>query len=104
MFSVPGAVYTLWIIGLIVVVLVLPVVVYLLHRLWLCAHHIERYLAESLAAGLGIAKNTQHITALRETIETATAILGTAQAVDQHTAAIERVLAGRAGTRRGEPD
>jgi hypothetical protein len=103
MFSAPAAVYTLWIIGLIVVVLVLPVVVFFLHRLWSHAHHIERYLAESLAAGLGIARNTQHIVALRSTIEIATGIVSTAQAIDEHTAAIERVLAGRSGN-RWEPD
>lgn len=103
MFSAPNAVYTLWTIGLVVVVLVLPVVVGLLHRLWSDAHQIERYAAESLAAGLGIAGNTQHVGALRNTIEIATGILGTAQAVDQHTAAIEQLLAGRSG-KRAEPD
>jgi hypothetical protein len=103
MFNVPGAVYVLWIIGLVVVGLVLPVVVMLLHRLWWDARHIERYSAEALAAGLGIAGNTQHITALRGTIEIATGILSTAQAIDQHTAAIQQLLAGRSG-KRWEPD
>lgn len=101
--EVPGAVYILWIIGLVMAVLVLPVVVSLLHRLWRGAHHIERYAAESLAAGLGIAGNTQHISALKQTIETATAILGTAGAIDQHTAAIEQLLTSRA-SRRWEAD
>lgn len=102
MFSASGAVYALWIIGLIVVALVVPVVVVLLHRLWSAAHHIERYLAESLQAGLGIAGNTQQITALRRTVELAGGIVGTAQSVDRHAAAIEQLLAGRAG-RRTEP-
>jgi hypothetical protein len=94
-FEAPGAVYTLWIIGLVVAAAVLPVVVALLHRLWLAAHHIEGYAAETLTAGLGIAGNTQHTSALRQTIETATGILGTAGAIDQHTAAIEQLLVSR---------
>lgn len=93
--QVPGTVYTLWIVGLTVAAAVLPVVVVLLHRLWLAAHHIERYAAETLTAGLGIAGNTQHISALGQTIETATGILGTAGAIDQHTAAIEQLLVSR---------
>jgi hypothetical protein len=97
MLEVPGAVYTLWIIGLVAAVLVLPVIVILLHHLWRDAYYIERYAAESLAAGIGIAGHTQHIAALQKTIETASGILGTAKAIDQHTGAIEGLLAGRAG-------
>jgi hypothetical protein len=93
--QVPGTVYTVWIIGLAVAVAVLPVVVVLLHRLWLTAHHIERYAAETLTAGLGVAGNTEHISALGRTIETATEILGTAGAIDQHTVAIEQLLVSR---------
>jgi hypothetical protein len=96
MFEVPGTVYTVWIIGLVVAVLVLPVVVVLLHRLWRDACHIERYAAESLAAGMGIAGHTQHIATLQKTIEIASGILDTAKAVDQHTGAIESLLASRA--------
>ena len=68
MLEVPRTVYTLWIIGLALAVLMLPVVVHLLHRLWRDASHIERYAAESLAAGIGIAGNTQHIAALQLTL------------------------------------
>ena len=101
MLEVPRTAYTLWIIGLALAVLVLPVVVHLLHRLWRDASHIERYAAESLAAGIGVAGNTQHIAALQKTIETASSILGAAKAIDQHTGAIEGLLAGRAGLREG---
>ena len=101
MFDVPGAVYTLWIIGLAVAVVLLPVVVSLLHHLWRDASQIERYAAESLAAGAGIGGHTQHIAALQKTIETASSILGAAKAIDQHTGAIEGLLAGRAGLREG---
>jgi hypothetical protein len=98
MLEVPGAVYSLWIIGLALAVLLLPVVVHLLHRLWRDASHIERYATESLAAGIGIAGHTQHIAALRKTIETASGILGAAKAIDEHTGAIESLLAGRAAS------
>ena len=101
MLEVPGAVYSLWIIGLALAVLMLPVVVHLLHRLWRDASHIERYAAESLAAGIGVAGNTQHIAALRTTIDTASGILGAAKAIDEHTGAIESLLAGRASSPGG---
>ena len=98
MLEVPGAVYTLWIIGLAVAVVLLPVVVSLLHHLWRDASQIERYVAESLAAGIGIAGHTQHIAAFRKTIETASGILDAAKAIDEHTGAIESLLAGRAAS------
>ena len=101
MLEVPGTVYTLWIIGLALAVLLLPVVVHLLHRLWRDASHIERYAAESLAAGVGIAGHTQHIAALQTTIDTASGILGAAKAIDEHTDAIESLLAGRAASPEG---
>jgi hypothetical protein len=93
--QVSGAVYVLWIVGLVVAAAVLPVIVVLLHRLRWAAHHIERYAAETLTAGLGIAANTRHISALGQTIATATGILGTADGIDQHTATIEQLLVSR---------
>lgn len=94
--DVPRVVYTLWIVGLVVAVLVIPVVVSLLHRLWRAAYHIERYAAETLRAGVGVAGNTEHIAALNQTIQAATGILDTAGAIDTHAAAIEKLLADRA--------
>lgn len=98
MIDVPVAVYVLWIIALVVVVLVVPIVVYFLHRLLQDGRNIQRYTAEMLTAGLGIAGNTQHIVALESTIQVATGILNTAGAIDQHSAAIEKLLAGRAAS------
>ncbi len=95
MIDVPVAVYVLWIIGL---VLVVPIAVYLLHRLLQDGRNIQRYTAEMLTAGVGIAGNTQHIVALESTIQVATGILQTAGAIDQHSAAIENLLASRAGS------
>jgi hypothetical protein len=98
MLDVPGAVYVLWIIALVLVVLVVPIAVYFLHRLLQTGLHIKRYTAEMLTAGLGIAGNTQHISALENTIQVASGMLETAGAIDQHSAAIENLLAGRAAS------
>ncbi len=59
----PQIVYIFWIIILVVAVLVLPFIVWLLHKVLYSARHIERYLREMKEAGLGIAGNTEHITA-----------------------------------------
>lgn len=98
MIDVPVAVYVLWIIGLVLVVLMVPIAVYWLHRLLQAALHIKRYTAEMLTAGLGIAGNTQQIAALENTIQVATGILNTADAINEHTAAIENLLSSRAAS------
>jgi hypothetical protein len=98
MLDVPGAVYVLWIIALVLVVLIVPVVVYYLHRLLQDGLRIKRYTAEMLTAGLGVADNTQHISALEDTIGVATGILATAGAIDEHSGAIENLLASRAAS------
>lgn len=98
MIDVPVAVYVLWIIGLVLVVLVVPIAVYLLQRLLQDGLQIKRYTAEMLTAGVGIAGNTQHIVALESTIQTATTMLNVAGAIDQHTEAIENLMASRAAS------
>ena len=50
------------------VVAVLPLAVYLLHRLLRAALSIERYTGEALTAGLGIARNTGAVKALDDTV------------------------------------
>ena len=96
--EIPIAVYVIWWATLIVaVVVVLPLAVYLLHRTLRAARQIERYAARSLEAGLGIARNTENIAALEGTISTATGILQTARAIEEHTGTIEEVLSFRAG-------
>ncbi len=98
--EIPMAVYVIWWATLIVaVVVVLPLAVYLLHRTLRAARQIERYAARALAAGEGIVGNTEDIAALEETISTATGILDTARAIEEHTGTIEEVLAARAGRR-----
>lgn len=95
--TVPTAVYVIWIVVLAVAVLIiLPLTVYLLQRTLNAARNIERYLAEMRDAGVGIANNTDHITALDDTIAVATQLLETAAAIKEHTATIETTLAARA--------
>lgn len=91
----PEAVYVLWTLVLIVAVLVLPVVVYLLHRTLTAARSIARYFEEMRIAGEGIAGNTAHIPALEETIELGGTLLGVAGDIDAHAAAIEDVMIQR---------
>jgi hypothetical protein len=94
---VPQGIYIIWAILLIVAVfIVLPLVVFLLHRTWLAARSIEHYFAEMATAGVGIAENTSHIKALEDTIAVATAILGVAGNINDHTDTIMTTLATRA--------
>ncbi len=89
----PGAVVGIWWVTLIVaVVVVLPLAWYLLHRVLLAARNIERYAAEALTAGVGIAQNTAAITALQTTIGVAGQILDGAGAIARSTGAIEQTL------------
>lgn len=98
--EIPVAVYVIWWATLIVaVVVVLPLAVYLLHRALRAARQIEDYAARALAAGEGIAGNTQNIGALEETIPVATGVLHTAESIEERTGAIEGVFAERTGRR-----
>ena len=95
--EIPVAVYVIWWITLgVAVLVVLPLAVYLLHRVLMAARQIERYAARTLAAGKGIAGNTESIEALERTISTATGILDAAGGVRRHTGAIEEALERRA--------
>jgi len=98
--EIPVVVYVIWWITLIVaVVVVLPLAVYLLHRALNAARQIERYAARSLEAGLGIAGNTENISALEGTISTATGILESARSIEERTGAIQEVFETRTGRR-----
>jgi len=92
----PGIVYILWIIILAVALILFPFIVWLLHKTLYAARHIERYLREMKEAGLGIAGNTQHVTALNSTIEVATDILDSAGKINSNAETIKNTLAGRA--------
>lgn len=94
----PSAVLTLWWIALAVTVLVVvPVTVYLLHRLWRAARNIERYTAEALEAGGGIATNTASAAALENTAEAAGPLVEKAVRVRDLTKQVAEVLRHRAG-------
>ena len=99
--EIPVAVYVIWWATLIVaVVVVLPLAVYLLHRTLMAARQIERYAARALQAGVGIAGNTENISALEGTISTATGILQTARSIEERTGVIEEVFESRTGGTR----
>lgn len=91
----PDIVYTLWIVVLAVAVLLLPFIIRLLHKTLIAAKNIERYLREMKEAGLGIAGNTAHITALDSTIEVAVDILDSAGKINANAETIKTVLADR---------
>ncbi len=92
----PEAVYILWIVVLAVALILFPFIVRLLHKTLFAAKNIERYLREMKEAGLGIANNTGHITALNSTIEVATDILGSAGKINSNAETIKTVMADRA--------
>lgn len=99
---VPPAVYVIWALLLVLAILVvLPLTVFLLYRTLRAARSIERYFAEMLAAGAGIAENTNHIKALEETIQVATTILSVAGSINDHSETIKTTLAARAGRTAG---
>jgi len=91
----PQAVYVLWIIVLAVALLLFPFIVRLLHKTLTAAIHIERYLREMKEAGMGIAGNTAHISALDSTIAVATDILDSAEKINSSAATIKTVMADR---------
>jgi len=93
-------VYVIWWATLIVaVVVVLPLAVYLLHRALMAARQIERYAARALQGGVGIAGNTENVSALEGTISTATGILESARSIEERTGAIQEVFEARTGWR-----
>lgn len=93
----PTAVYAIWwtVLGIVVVVIV-PLAVYLLHRTLRAAVSIRRYLEEMLNAGVGIAGNTSSIGALSETLRVAVAMGAVAGNLHEHTGTIATVLSQRA--------
>ncbi len=86
----------LWTILLVVTVLLLPLIVSLLHRTWKASRSIERYFKEMLEAGLGIAGNTDHITALDDTISVASGMLGVAGEINKNVDIIKGAVSDRA--------
>ena len=90
----------IWAAGLAITLLVfVPLSVVLLHRLWRAARSIQLYARDALIAAGGIAANTGHIGALDQTIQTASAILTTAAAIEQKLDGAVGLLARRAEPR-----
>lgn len=87
------AVLVIWWTTLVVAaVVVLPTVWYLLHRLLRAARAIERYAADTLAAGAGIAQHTAAVSALETTGAVVRQLLTGASAIATSAAAIEQAL------------
>ncbi len=91
----PQAVYILWIIVLAVALILFPFIIRLLHKTFMAAKNIERYLREMKEAGMGIASNTSHVTALDSTINVAVDILDSAGKINSNAETIETVMADR---------
>lgn len=95
--TLPTAVYAIWMLVLLaVIVVIVPLAIALLHRTLRAARSIRRYLDEMLQAGVGIAGNTSSISALKDTISVAGGMVSTAGSIKQHTATIATVLSQRA--------
>ena len=95
---VPDVVYTIWWIGLVLTLVVfVPLAVYSLHRTWRSARSIQRYASEALQAAGGIERNTRNVTALDDTITTATDVLGVAGTVERKLDTVASVLEQRCG-------
>ncbi len=85
-----GLALTIWGVTLLIVaVVIVPLAVSLLHRALTAAHSIERYMADMLEAGKGIAGNTAAIPALDATLSTASAMAPVAQDIAATAAAAE---------------
>ena len=82
-------------------VAVVPIVVNLLSRALTASRNIERYTAEILDGGVGIATNTANVAALKETIAAAPTLLAGAESIERHAAAIAGAL-GATGADRGD--
>lgn len=84
---------TIWIGMLVATVFgVVPAVVALLHRAFNAARRIEQYTDEMLTGGVGVANNTAHVAALKDTISAAPLLIGAAGELEHHTAMIEDAL------------
>ncbi len=81
---------------------VVPVVVALLQRALIAARNIERYTAEALASGTGIAQETASAAKLRDTVNVAGQLLGGAASIERHAASVEAALGDHQAPADGE--
>lgn len=84
-----------WLLLAVAVFVVLPLLVYLLHRALNAARGIERNFAATLEAAKGVAGNTANIAALNDAIAVAGRILETAGRIEEHSGTIESALSAR---------
>lgn len=95
--TLPTTVYIIW--GgtlLLILIVIVPLAVGLLHRTLTAAWSIRRYMSEMLTSGVGIANNTNSITALNDTLSVAGDMVSTAKNLEDHTSVIAEVLSQRA--------
>jgi len=83
-----------WVVALTLGAVVIAVVAALLLRIIRAAESIDRYASDIWDAGQQIAGNTASIWMLGTTNEVAGQILGTAQSINTHAAAIDHALNG----------
>ena len=100
--NIPAAVYTAWWTGLVLTILLLPVAVCLLHRVFSAARSIQRYLAEMEAAGARIADNTEAIATLEATGAAAGGLLSSVNGIEAHSRALSENLARRSRGQAGD--
>ena len=95
--TLPSSVYVIWgtVLGVVVIVIV-PLAIGLLQRTLNAALSIRRYMAEMLAAGVGIAENTASVSSLNDTIAVAGGMVETAGQLKEHSGTIAKVLSQRA--------
>ena len=86
-----------WIAVALTVLVIVPVVIYLLHRVFRAARMIERYTAETLAAGQGVLRHAGAIPALDGVVEAAGPVVERSRALAGAAARLESLLGG------GEP-
>jgi len=95
--TLPAPVYAVWwTVLLVVLVVIVPLAISLLQRTLQAALQIRRYLAEMLAAGVGIAENTTSVPALKQTLGMAEEMVRVSGNLERHSGTIAEVLAQRA--------
>jgi len=95
--TLPESVYLIWQTVLVIVVaIIVPLSIYLLQRTLRGALDIKRYFGEMLTAGVAIDEHTRSIAALNDTVSVATGMVETSEKLDQHSAAIAKILSDRA--------
>lgn len=95
--AAPPAVLILWwIAAVLTAVVIVPVAVYLLHRLWLVARDIRRFSAGALRGAEGIESHVGRLGALDRTLELGGSLVERGAALERASAEVAEILAERA--------